>query len=72
MQKLTKAERAGVEALAAECHEELVKGIPPAVVSPICNQCAKRVPGAKCSEHPTGIPKAILCKEQECEAFQQK
>ena len=72
MKKLTSAEKAGLEALAAEGREELKKGTPPAVISPKCNLCATRVPGAKCSEHPTGIPKAILCKKQECKKFQQK
>lgn len=72
MEKLNKAEKMALEILAGECHEELVKGIPPAVISPICNQCTKRVSGAKCSEHPNGIPDPILFKEQECKKFQQK
>jgi len=72
MKKLTEAEKAGLQALAAECHEELKRGTPPAVVSPICKQCKNRVQGAKCSEYPMGIPKAILCKKQDCPKFQQK
>lgn len=72
MKKLTNAEKAGVEALAEECREELRKGTPPAAISPICNRCAKRTPGAKCSEHPNGIPDAILFREQECTMFRQK
>lgn len=72
MEKLNKTEKLALEIIAAECHEELVKGIPPAVISPICNQCAKRMPGGKCSVHPKGIPDPILFKEQECEAFLKK
>ena len=72
MKKVTSAEKAGLEALAAEGREELKRGTPPAVISPICNRCAKRIPGAKCRVHPEGIPKAILCRKQECEKFLQK
>lgn len=71
MEKLTKAEKLALETIAAECHEELVKGTPPAVISPICNECKKRV-HAKCSEHPKGIPTAILANEENCPMFEQK
>lgn len=72
MEKLNKWEKLALEILAEECREELAKGIPPAVISPVCNQCAKRVPGAKCSEYPDGIPDQILFKESECKKFCQK
>lgn len=71
MEKLTKAEKLALEIIAAECHEELVKGTPPGGIFPICNKCKKRV-HAKCSEHPTGIPRAILSNREACPMFEQK
>lgn len=71
MAKLTKEEEAALREMGKVCHEEMMRGVNP-FISPICNKCAKRMPGAKCSEYPTGIPDPILFKEQDCKAFRQK
>ena len=70
MDKLTQEERAALKEMAQVCHEELVKGIPPAIIFPICNKCSKRLTkSTTCKVYPNGIPKEILTKKSDCKQF---
>ena len=46
------------------------KGIPPAIIFPICNKCGKRLTkSTTCKVYPNGIPKEILTKKSDCKQF---
>lgn len=73
MEELSKSEKLALQMIAEECHEELIRGTPPSVISTICSRCSRRLPmSAKCEAYPNGILKEILIGKMDCPMFEQE